>query len=305
MTLFRPILAALLVAVLSWLAPGMAEAAGATLRLGVVVEQTGEPDRLLRPLGVLLDRLRQRLLPAGVEVGELVTARDAGELAQRIARGEVDFVIETVFPTLDLQQRSGGLSPALVVVRGGKREYRSVFFTAKESPIHALADLRGRTLVLQSLRSTSAFALPKAELERAGLAIRAASDTSGGRLRDVLYVLAQTEANQAVWVADGRGDAGAFNDADWTAVPEKVRSQLRIFHETRPLIRGLLSFRTGLDARVRARAEEALTTLGSDEDGRAVLAAAGGITRFEPLTLVDRQELRGLAATLLRPGSPR
>jgi len=282
--------------------PVAAAPAPALLRLGVIAEEQNEPDRMFRVFSDLLAQLRRRLAPA-VDVGGLVVARDVEDLAQRLARGEADFVIETVFPTLMLQERSEALSPGLVVVRRGRREYRSVFFTKATAPIRRLADLRGRTLVLQVPRSTSAFALPKAELERAGLSVAAADDTGGGR-RDVRYVLALSEINQAVWVLHGRGDAGAFSDANWAALPERVRAQLRVFHETRPLVRGLLSFRAGLDARVRRLAEEALTTLDGDEAGRAALEAAAGITRFEPLTTADRQELRGLAA-VLRPGARR
>jgi phosphonate transport system substrate-binding protein len=237
-------------------------------------------------------------------IQELVIARDLEDLSQRLARGDADLVIETVFPTLLLQQQSGGLSPALVVLRGGQREYRCVFFTRQESPIRAVADLRGRTLVLQAPRSTSAFALPKVELERAGLSVGPATGP-GAAPSDVRYVLAMSEVNQAVWVLHGRGDAGAFSDANWDTLPARMRSQLRVFHETRPLLRGVLSFRTGLDAGVRARVESALRGLAGDEAGRAALAAARGITGFEPLTSDDRRELHSLAATLLRSGPRR
>jgi phosphonate transport system substrate-binding protein len=293
-----------LVTALALLAPGArAEPDPAPLRLGVIAEEPNEPDRMLRVFGDLLAQLRERLAPKGIDVGGLVVARDVDDLSQRLARGEADFVIETVFPMLMLQERSRALSPALVVRRRGRREYRSVFFTRKASTIRSLADLRGRTLVLQVVRSTSAFALPKAELERRGLSVGPADDSNAGR-RDVRYVLALSEINQAVWVLHGRGDAGAFNDSDWAALPERIRSQLRIFHETRPIVRGLLSFRTDLDARTRRLAEEALVGLDADEPGRAALAAAAGVTRFEPLTDADRSELRSLAA-VLRPGALR
>jgi len=276
-----------------------AQVARAPFRLGVIAEEQNEPDRMLSAFGEMLGRLRERLASSGVDVGDLVIARDLDDLSQRLARGEVEFVIETVFPTLVLQERSRRLDPALVVLRRGQREYRSVFFTKKDAPIHALADLRGRTLVLQVLRSTSAFALPKAELERAGLALVPADDLRAGRAH-VRYVLALAGINQAVWVLHGKGDAGAFNEGDWAALPEKIRSQLRVFHETRPIVRGLLSFRAGLDPRVRRLADEALQGLDDDEPGRAALALVSGLTRFEPLTARDRQELRGLAA-VLRP----
>ena len=275
----------------------------APLRLGVIAEEQNEPDRMLRAYGEMIARLRERLASSGVDVGDLVIARDIDDLSQRIARGEVELVIETVFPTLVLQERSRRLDPALVVVRRGQREYRCVFFTKKDGPIRDLGDLRGRTLVLQALRSTSAFALPKAELERAGLAVVPADDPRASQTQ-VRYVLALAEINQAVWVLHGKGDAGAFNEGDWSALPQKIRSQLRVFHETQPIVRGLLSFRAGLAPRVRRLAEEALQGLDDDEPGRSALALASGVTRFEPLTERDRKEMRGLAA-VLRPRAPR
>ncbi len=284
-------------------APAGAAAPRPVIRLGVVAEEQNEPDRMLKVFGPMLARLRERLAPAGVEVGELVIARDLDDLSQRLARGEVEFVVETVFPTLVLEERSRNLEPALVVVRREQRTYRSVFFTKKDAPIHDLADLRGRILVLQVPRSTSAFALPKAELERAGLAVVSADDPRSTR-RDVRYVLALAEINQAVWVLHGKGDAGAFNEGDWAALPERIRSQLRVFHETPPLVRGLLSFRRSLEPRVRLLSEEALLSLDDDEAGRAALAAASGVTRFEPMTAADRSGLRGWAQ-VLRPGRGR
>jgi phosphonate transport system substrate-binding protein len=269
------------------------------LRLGVIAEERNEPDRMLKAYGEMVLRLRERLAPANVAVGDLVIARDLEDLSQRLARGDVDIVIETVFPTLVLEERSRSLDPALVVLRRGEREYRSVFFTRREAPYRSLGDLRGRTLVLQALRSTSAFALPRAELARAGITLLPSDDPRAGR-QNVRYVLAGAEINQAVWVLQGKGDAGAFNEGDWAALPEKVRSRLRVFHETRAIVRGLLSFRTSLDARVRKAAEDVLLGLDGDEAGRAALARASAVTRFERLTAADRRELEGWVP-ILRP----
>ena len=157
-------------------------------------------------------------------------------------------------PDPPLQERSRSLEPALLVVRRGQREYRSVFFTRQEAPI----------------RSPRRPARPYARAPGAALdlGLRAAARRAGarghhpGRRRrrgrrpgPVRYVLALAEVNQAVWVLHGKGDAGAFNEGDWAALPEKVRSQLRVFHEPRPIDRGLLAFRTGL-APARGGVEE-------------------------------------------------
>lgn len=284
-------------------AAAQAAPAAATVRLGVMAEEANEPDRMLRIYDDLIRLLREKLAGEGIGVGDLVIARDLDDLARRLRAGEVDLVIETVFPSLILRARSGRLEPSLVVVRRDLREYRSVFFTRKESPIRGLPDLRGRTLVLQALRSTSAFALPVAELARAGLLAAPTGATAGpGAVR---YVLAGAEVNQAVWVLHGRGDAGAFNEADWSALPAGMRDRLRLFHETRPILRGLLSFRSGLARETRARLETLLLGLASEPRGKAALLRATGITRLEPLTAGDRQALAGWEKTLAAVGSPR
>jgi phosphonate transport system substrate-binding protein len=199
---------------------------------------------------------------------------------------------------LALRDRSRSLEPVLLVVRRGQREYRSVFFTRQESPIQKLADLRGRTLVLQALRSTSAFALPRAELTRAGLRLVPADDTVADAAA-VRYVLALAEINQGVWVLQGKGDAGAFNEGDWEALPEKIRSRLRIFERSRPIQRGVIAVRSGLAAPARRALEQVLLSLHEDAEGRKALAQASGVTRFERLTPAERQAILDWAAVLL------
>ena len=87
------------------------------------------------------------------------------------------------------------------------------------------------------------------------------------------------------------------NGAPWA---QKIRDGLRIFHETRPLLRGLVSFRAGLPAAAMGACEDALLALSSDTAGRAALSKADGITRFEGLTPAEfaglaewRRALRG------------
>lgn len=285
-TLRLAALLGLVVAIAAARAPALGSAppvSTVTVRFGVIAEEVNEPDRMFKAYSPLVALLRSRLDPAGIAVGSLVIARDLDDLSHRIARGEVDFVLESVFPMLSLRERSRSLEPALLVVRRGAREYRSVFFTRAEGPIRTLADLRGRTLVLQAIRSTSAFALPRAELARAGLRLIAADDAASDPTA-VRYVLALAEVNQAVWVLHGKGDAGAFNEGDWDALPAKVRAQLRIFERSRPIERGVIAFRSDLDAATRSSLEKALLELSEDEAGRAALDQASGVTRFERLT---------------------
>jgi phosphonate transport system substrate-binding protein len=269
-----------------------------TARFGVIAAEPDEPDRMFTVYSPFLAELRQRLAPAGIGVSDLVIARDLDDLSQRLARKQVDFVLESVFPTLALRERSRSLEPALLVVRRGQRDYRSVFFTRQGSPIRSLRDLRGRTLVLQAIRSTSAFALPRAELRRAGLRLIAADDAAADP-KAVRYVLALAEVNQAIWVLHQKGDAGAFNEGDWQALPEKVRARLRIFERSRPIQRGVIAFRGDLAPATRRAIEEVMLALHQDEAGLAALTHAAGITRFERLTPAARDAVLDWGPVLL------
>ena len=261
------------------------------LRFGVIAQQENEPDRMLKVYAEMLEELRRRLEPKGFKVAPLVMARDVADLAHGLKQGDVDMVLETMFATFDMEEQSGrALTPQLAIVRHEQREYHSVFFARKNGPIKTIEDLRGRTLVLQADRSTSAFAVPRAELRRRGIAVVPKGQASPPK-GSVFYVFAGAELNQAIWVLNRRGDAGAFNEGDWEGLPEKLRGGLTIFHETKPLLRGLISFRHNLDARARNAVEETLLNLHTDSAGRAALSKAAGITRLERLTARDRAAL--------------
>ncbi len=231
--------------------------------------------------------------------------RDLSELARRLKQGEVDMVIESVFPTLELQERSGQmLLPDLAIVRRNQREYHSVFFARRDSQVKTLEDLKGRTLVLQAERSTSAFAVPRAELARHGITLVPEGQSAEGR-KAAFYILAGAELNQAIWVLNGKGDAGAFNDSDWARLPKKVRDDLVAIHETRPLLRGALSFRVGLDPEMKRACEDVLLSLHDDPAGRTSLASAAGITRFERLTARDHAAIGEWRLALKGVNGPR
>lgn len=258
----------------------------ATFCLGVVNERSDRPDFALEQYSAMHAWLAPRLGDAGVALGKLVIAQSVEEMGERLTRGEVDAVIESVVPTLVLERSTDRLDPALLAWRKGQREYRSVFFVRSDDPARSLADLRGRSIAFESARSTSAYYVPRAELEAAGLTVVPAEQADAPESA-VRFRLVGSEINQAYWVERGLADAGAFNDGDWERTPAALRARLRIIHTTLPLPRWLLSFRRGLDPRVRAAATRALTQMHTTEQGRAALQKAERISRFEPLTPQD------------------
>lgn len=278
-------------------------ASAAPFRLGVINEQPERPILALQQYGPLHAYLDAQLQARGLESAGLVVASSLEEMAARIRAGTVNALIEGVMPTLELQRQGGQLDIRLLLWRKGQRQYQTVFFTRNDSPITRLDELRGKTIVFESHRSTSAYGVPRAVLREAGLRVaphEGLTPADAAEREMVQFVFAKTELNQAYWVHSGRGDAGAINNGDWERLPESIKRDLRIFHVTLPVLRWLLSFVTTTDARTRHAVEEILLSMHRDPEGRAALEAASGITKIELLSAEDRANLMRWNKSLAR-----
>jgi phosphonate transport system substrate-binding protein len=200
-------------------------------------------------------------------------------------------VLESLFPMLWLETQGVILEPALAGWRKGRRESRSVFFVAQGSDIRSLADLGRKTLALETPRSTTAYALPKSVLREAGFRVMPRDETRGDA-REIGYVLAGDEVNEAYWVAHGKADAGAFNSEDWDGLPDKLRQQLKIIHTTAPILRWLVAYRARLPYEVRERVNAELLALETTPEGLRALAAMRGTLRFDVLGPQDQETIR-------------
>lgn len=261
------------------------------LRIGVVSERLNQPDYVISQYQSLLDVLRQRLLSDGIHVNELVVAKDLADMAAKIRRREVDMVLESLFSLLWLETQGVGLEPALAGWRKGRRESRSVFFVSQSSDIRSLADLGRKTIAFETPRSTTAYALPKCVLRESGFQLMPRDEMRGG-VREIGYVFAGDEVNEAYWVAHGKADAGAFNSEDWDALPENLRRQLKIVHTTAPILRWLVAYRARLPYEVRERVNAELMSLEATPEGLRALAAMRGTLRFDPLSPQDLETIR-------------
>lgn len=278
--------------------PGLAapQVEAGVFRLGVVNERMDRPDHAVAMYGPLNDLLRNRLHDAGIRTADLTIARDLDEMTDLVDAGRIDALIEGVMPSLLIAKRTGRLEPELLAWRKGQRQYHSVFFVPKDSRIQSLSDLRGKTLVFEAPRSTSAYFVPRAVLQDAGLLLESAASAEEvaepkREPASVRYVFAGSELNQAYWVDRGRADAGAFNDGDWNRLPAALQAKLRIIHRSRPLVRWLVSFDQSFSESRRQAVIAALTRMHQEDAGRAAIAQAARIAKFEPLTNTDRDSL--------------
>ncbi len=300
-----PVLRGLLQAGLLWLGviltPATAVAGPHTvLVLGRISDNPKAHHAQLQPL---LDYVVPRMRDVGITEGRILMAPDAQQMASYLRRGRVDWVTETSGTAVALGQRSGA-RPLLLTERSGVRDYHTVFFVRRDSAIGTLADLKGHTVALQNVASTSAYLVPIMTLLQQGLTPEillsardaAAPDTVG-------YVFARSEANIATYVHKGLVDAGAVSSVDWSdpqRVPVSFRRDFRVLFRTEPYPRAVEVVRADLDQNVRDRLQQVLLEAASDPQAHDALEKFFGTSGFHRVDAQMQHRLDELKQGLTR-----
>ncbi len=231
----------------------------------------------------------------GVSSGRVIVAEDVDKMIEKLKRGEVDLVFETPFATLKMEEMADVI-PSVVAWKKGVKRYRTLFFVKKKSNIKTLFDLRGKLIAFQDPGSTSAYAIPKAELVRYGLEVvpkDERADPSCAR-----YVFVGHRLNQAFWVLEDRADCGAFSENDWRDLPDSIRSRLKIIYKTRPILRYIGSFSNKVPYKLREAVVSILLNMQNTRSGRDALMRAFRIKKIERLTEEDKKELEYIGKLL-------
>jgi len=258
------------------------------LKIGFINERYGESDYMLQHYNDMKNYLDKQLRKHQNIGIDLVFVDNLDNMMQLLKHQEIDVVFESAFSTLTMEEKVKTV-PKFLAWRKGVRQYQTVFFTKKNSPINSLDDLKGKTIVFEGPRSTSAYAIPKATLQQRGLVVfpRESDEKSDDAVR---YLFSGDELDQAYWVVFRKADAGAFNNNDWNEVPEKVRKQLKIFHKTEPILRWVGSIRSDLPESLEKALGDIFVKMHENPEGKSALETAK-IAQFEYLTSEDYTSL--------------
>lgn len=255
------------------------------------------PKAHYEPLKALLDYVVPRMKDVGIHEGRVLMAKDAGQMADYLRHGRIDWITGTAAAGVLLKQH--GARPILLAERGGAGHHHTVFFTRHDSGVLSPDDLRGRRIAFQQPLSTTAYFLPAAELLRRGNTLellRLPGDRPGPDA--VGYVFARSEANIAAWVHKRLVDAGTLSNLDWEnprVVPAAFRRDLHVIGTTDSVPRALELVRGDLDPRIEARLRTVLLDASDDPEARDALLGYYQTTRFLPMDTDSRNELDVLA----------
>ena len=136
-----------------------------TLVVGAVSHNFKKHYRDIKPMG---DYLVEHMGDTGISACRVVLASDNEELIEHLQKGHIDLITETPF-SASLFLDSAEFEVLVRRWKGGVREYHSIIFVRKDSPIHVLSDLVGHTIAFEDRGSSSGYYLPAAELLDHGL----------------------------------------------------------------------------------------------------------------------------------------
>jgi len=251
----------------------------------------------------LLDYVVPRMHDVGIREGRILMAPDAQRMASYLRRGRVDWVTETAGTAMLLQQRSGA-RPLLLTERNGVREYSTVFFVRRDSPVHQIEQLQGHSIALQSTLSTSSYLVPVLTLLEHGMRPEILLGPKDEAAPDAVgYVFARSELNIAAYVHKRLATAGAFSNLDWNdegRVPQAFKHDFRIIHTTPPIPRAVEMVRADLPPAVAERLREVLLQAAHDPQAAPALHKFFGTSGFYPVDPSSQRQLQILREGLQR-----
>jgi len=252
-----------------------------TLSLGIVFKGPREP--IEAHFQDFVDYVARRLSATPEIKGRVVVAPTALQLVKSILEKQVDFYMESPYPTYLINKQG----VALLLLRrwkGGMADYRSLLFTSKESDTTRVEDLRGKIIAFEDPGSTSGYFLPKLLLLKKGLSVTEKPGLEAKvSPKEIGYIFTYSDSKIVELVLTRKAAAGAFSNDDYSRLDEQRRAAIAILAQTEPIARHLVSISKDLPPATAKRLREILLAMHQDEEGRKILQQTDNTTKFDLL----------------------
>jgi phosphate/phosphite/phosphonate ABC transporter binding protein len=251
----------------------------------------------------LVNYVARKLTPGSPVNGKVMVVSSPLDLVKMLQQRQVDFYLESVYPTYTINYVHGAGKTLLRRWKGGTAEYQSLIFTKRDSGIRRLEELRGKTIVFEDPGSTSGFLAPKVFLQRNGLKLaeKRPGDGTPAATELVQYFFALSQSKLLEAVLTNQAAAGAFSDDDLANLSDKDKSSITVLAQTERLPRHLVSIRTDLSPAVIGRLEAVLLTMHEDADGRRILTNTDQTAKFDRLPGGEEALRRRLLDSFIAP----
>ncbi len=262
-----------------------------TLVLGRVSDNPKKHYPHLKPMA---DYMVAHMKDLGIVEAKILIARDDRQMIGYLKQGKVDWVTETPFSAVILEQEAG----AEILLRRWKSEvseYFTIFFARKDSGIRSLNELVGKTVAFEDPRSTSAYFVPASILIGEGLKLAPlATPRDKPPAGKVGYVFVGEPINATTLVYKDFVQAAAYSNLDWDQednLAKALRNELSIFYTTKRFPRAIELVRKDLASQIKQRIKAVLLKADKDSAARSVLRDYENTAKFDEL---DKEALAGL-----------
>jgi phosphonate transport system substrate-binding protein len=176
-----------------------------------------------------------------------------------------------------------------LVQRESDREFHSLFITTANSPIHSLADLKGRSFAFGDINSTSGHLMPYAALTKSALFPGT----------DFTFRYTGSHPATAKAVEGGTADAGALDETVYQTMladGHLDKAKVRVFYTTPPFVDYVWVVREGVDGTAREAFVQAFLALNEGQDAKILSILRG--SKFVRASDEEYDDLRRIAQEL-------
>lgn len=193
---------------------------------------------------------------------EVVVPRGFGKMKKAIESGEVDFFYINSHVFYRLSQAGKAVPVVQMENITGKTTSRSEVFVRKNSDIHSVADLKGKSIAFISPMGAGGYMAPRAYLYNSGL-------DSG---KDFKEVFTKNLSNSIYGVLLGEYDAGTMCGVNYKLMSHKIKTgDLKIIATSDEYPENLIAARSDLAPELIVLFRRQLLALDETVDGRQLL----------------------------------
>jgi len=264
-----------------------------TLVIGMVSVGQSEADRA--GLVSLAKDIVVELKSEGIEKVEVYLAKSVDEMIEAIKTGKVDWVSDSLFIALLLAENTR--SDAFLSKSREVKRYNTIFFTRKNSEAKSIANISKKIMLFGDQTSTSRYFVPFYELTNHSYIpiVYGKTGDESGKKKNVFYKFEKDQNKLIREIMSNNLNIGVLNNKDYRMLPDSIKSDLKIIHETIAYPETLDLIRSDLNIDLKLKLKKLL--LDSSKIKQKKSEETVGVLRFEKFAAEGRDGyvfLRGI-----------
>jgi phosphonate transport system substrate-binding protein len=162
----------------------------------------------------------------------------------------IDLLVESIFTANKIMDKTN-MEPALLISRSGSVFIKGILITRKDSGIASIKQLKGKSVAVTDRYSTSSYHLFQHSAKSHGIKTAEIDEPKQGSSKDAIGVYISGSKKKAInSVYLKKTDAASICQDTWndkTLMPDFIKSDLKIIHETKSVPGLYLLIRKDMD----------------------------------------------------------